>query len=114
MTRPSHYESKIDPLAYMKENMSAAGYEGFLIGNVIKYVTRYPKKNGLEDLKKAKDYLNKAIELYEEEEEGEGNQKKNFSWVCAKCGTPNCRTILRGSTFTKVRCAFCGLFVRVN
>ncbi|WP_078392042.1 DUF3310 domain-containing protein [Shouchella patagoniensis] len=64
--RPSHYESKIDPLTYMKANMSQANYEGFLIGNVIKYVTRYPKKNGLEDLKKARDYLDKAIDLYEE------------------------------------------------
>ncbi|BAD63911.1 phage-related protein [Shouchella clausii KSM-K16] len=112
MTRPSHYKSKIDPLAYMKENMSAAGYEGFLIGNVIKYVTRYPKKNGLEDLKKAKDYLNKAIELYEEEEEE--NRKKNLCWICAKCLKPNSRTILRGSTSTKVRCAYCGSSVRVN
>lgn len=112
MSKPAHYESKIDPLAYMKENMSAAGYEGFLIGNVIKYVTRYPKKNGLEDLKKAKDYLEKAIELYEKE--GEDNQKKNFCWVCTKCRTPNSRTILRGSAFTKVRCAYCGLFARVN
>lgn len=66
--RPSHYESKIDPLTYMKANMSKANYEGFLIGNVIKYVTRYPKKNGLEDLKKAADYLNKAIELHGEED----------------------------------------------
>ncbi|XOQ12603.1 MAG: DUF3310 domain-containing protein [Shouchella clausii] len=68
MNRPKHYEADVDPLAYMKMHMSAAGYEGFLIGNVIKYVTRYPKKNGLEDLKKARDYLNKTIELYEEGE----------------------------------------------
>ncbi|UTR05413.1 DUF3310 domain-containing protein [Alkalihalobacillus sp. LMS6] len=66
--KPSHYESKIDPLTYMKANMSQANYEGFLIGNVIKYVTRYQKKNGLEDLKKAADYLNKAIEMYEEQD----------------------------------------------
>lgn len=65
--RPSHYETKIDPLTYMKENMSRANYEGFLMGNVIKYSTRYPKKNGLEDLKKARDYLDKTIELYEED-----------------------------------------------
>ncbi|AIC95402.1 DUF3310 domain-containing protein [Shouchella lehensis] len=65
--KPSHYESKIDPLTYMKANMSQANYEGFLIGNVIKYVTRYPKKNGLEDLKKAADYLNKAIEMHEKD-----------------------------------------------
>ncbi len=31
-------------------------------GNIIKYVTRYKAKNGLEDLKKAKWYLEKLIE----------------------------------------------------
>jgi len=38
-------------------------------GNVVKYVTRYKKKNGLEDLKKARWYINKIIE----EEYGEDN-----------------------------------------
>ncbi|MNU03291.1 hypothetical protein D3C72_2472560 [compost metagenome] len=32
-------------------------------GNVIKYVTRWRKKNGLEDLKKAKHYLELLMEL---------------------------------------------------
>ena len=36
-------------------------------GNIIKYVTRYKAKNGLEDLKKAKWYLEKLIEKLEEE-----------------------------------------------
>jgi hypothetical protein len=35
---------------------------GYLAGNVIKYVTRYKSKNGLEDLKKARHYLDKLIE----------------------------------------------------
>lgn len=34
-------------------------------GNIIKYVTRYKAKNGLEDLKKAKWYLEKLIEKLE-------------------------------------------------
>ena len=36
----------------------------FLEGNVVKYVTRYKMKNGLEDLKKAQWYLNRIIENY--------------------------------------------------
>ena len=36
---------------------------GYLAGNVIKYVTRYKDKNGLEDLKKARHYLDKLIEV---------------------------------------------------
>jgi len=36
---------------------------GYLAGNVIKYVTRYKQKNGVEDLKKARHYLDKLIEV---------------------------------------------------
>lgn len=36
---------------------------GFYKGNIYKYVKRYPKKNGIEDLEKAKDYINQLIEL---------------------------------------------------
>ncbi len=38
-------------------------------GNIIKYVTRYKAKNGLEDLKKAKWYLEKLIEKTKGENE---------------------------------------------
>ena len=36
-------------------------YMGFLIGNVIKYCWRYEHKNGIEDLQKAKAYIEEAI-----------------------------------------------------
>lgn len=35
---------------------------GFLDGNVVKYVARFRSKGGVEDLKKAKHYLDKLIE----------------------------------------------------
>lgn len=38
---------------------------GFLDGNVVKYVARWRTKNGLEDLKKARHYLDKQIEVEE-------------------------------------------------
>jgi len=40
--------------------------EGYLQGNILKYLWRYRYKNGLEDLKKAQWYLNKLIEVYQE------------------------------------------------
>ena len=46
------------------EAISAAtgdGYEYYLQGNIMKYLWRYRYKNGTEDLKKAKWYLNKLI-----------------------------------------------------
>ena len=42
------------------------GDEAYLIGNVIKYVSRYDEKNRIEDLQKAKWYLNKLIKLLKE------------------------------------------------
>jgi hypothetical protein len=38
---------------------------GFLDGNVVKYVARFRNKGGVEDLKKAKHYLDKLIEVEE-------------------------------------------------
>ena len=35
---------------------------GFIQGNVIKYIMRYKDKNGIEDLKKAKHYIDLLIE----------------------------------------------------
>lgn len=58
---PNHYTSKgIQPIDYIEANNL-----NFNEGNVIKYVTRYKDKNGLEDLKKAQYYINRLIEGYE-------------------------------------------------
>lgn len=39
---------------------------GYLEGNVVKYVSRWKNKNGVEDLKKARHYLDKLIEIEEQ------------------------------------------------
>ena len=57
---PTHYHKSglgIEPLDYIIANKM-----DFLQGNIIKYVTRYPFKGGVEDLIKAKKYLEKLIE----------------------------------------------------
>lgn len=41
----------------------AAWRLGFFSGNVIKYVARHREKGGVEDLRKARHYLDKLIEL---------------------------------------------------
>ncbi|WZY01557.1 DUF3310 domain-containing protein [Bacillus sp. FSL W7-1360] len=61
-TRPSYYGGKIETFDYMQDKMTAEAYEGFLAGNVIKYISRYPYKNGVEDLRKCRVYLDKLIE----------------------------------------------------
>ena len=55
-----HYNSKkIQPIEYIIANEL-----DFCEGNVVKYITRYKEKNGLEDLLKAKDYLERIIKNY--------------------------------------------------
>lgn len=67
VNHPQHY--KLDGLDIEVIDLirSATGnhYKGYLLGNLIKYVMRYQKKNGVEDLKKAKVYLNWLIEVSE-------------------------------------------------
>jgi hypothetical protein len=54
----THYrDMKIQPFEYIQAN--ALGYAE---GNVIKYVSRYKAKNGIEDLKKARHYIDLLIE----------------------------------------------------
>lgn len=43
---------------------------GYFVGSITKYVERYNSKNGIEDLKKAKHFIEKLIELEEEKEHG--------------------------------------------
>ena len=57
----NHYSKlAIQPVEYINANKLS-----YLQGNVIKYVTRYKDKNGIEDLKKAKHYVEMLIELEE-------------------------------------------------
>lgn len=69
--RPSHYSfGGIEPIDFMHAKMSPVAYRGFLAGNVIKYISRYEHKNGLEDLKKARYYLDRLIKDSEESKDG--------------------------------------------
>lgn len=53
-----HYtQFKIQPVVFITKNNL-----GYLEGNVIKYVCRYNLKNGVEDLEKAKHYLDMLIQ----------------------------------------------------
>lgn len=56
--KPSYYGSGIDVIEFcLRNNLT------FMQGNVIKYVTRYKSKNGIEDLEKAKEYIDRLIEF---------------------------------------------------
>ena len=53
-----HYTAQaVQAIEYMEITMTAEQYEGYLLGNVIKYISRYRHKNALDDLRKAKVYM---------------------------------------------------------
>jgi hypothetical protein len=55
----THYKEKpVQPWDYI-----AANGLGYFEGNVVKYVSRWRDKGGVEDLRKARHYLDKLIEL---------------------------------------------------
>lgn len=64
VNHPEHYQTKsglevIDIIKAATEDLK--GMEAVCTGNAIKYLCRWKKKNGLEDLKKAKWYLDRLI-----------------------------------------------------
>jgi hypothetical protein len=64
INKPLHYhKGGIDVLTFAKMKLSKAEYKGFCRINVLKYVTRYDLKGGIEDLEKARFYLNELIKI---------------------------------------------------
>jgi hypothetical protein len=66
VNHPSHYETgKFERIEVMEETQGVEAVKNFCICNAFKYLYRHANKNGLEDLKKARWYLDKYIELSE-------------------------------------------------
>lgn len=74
VNHPSHYtKGGIETLDFIKAKLSHKEYVGYLIGNILKYVSRATSKgNLLQDLKKAQFYINDLVKKVEEKH---GNQK---------------------------------------
>lgn len=70
VNKPEHYnKSGIECIQAIEASMTREEFLGFLKGTVIKYLWRYRyKHNPLEDLNKAKWYLNKLIDIYNKPE----------------------------------------------
>jgi hypothetical protein len=63
VNHPSHYtQGKIECIDAIEEATKGLfGISAVCVANVIKYIWRYKFKNGIEDLKKARWYLDKLI-----------------------------------------------------
>ena len=56
--QPDHYnKGAIEAIEAIKASMHPQEYKGYLKGNCLKYLWRYEYKNGVEDLRKARVYL---------------------------------------------------------
>jgi hypothetical protein len=63
----THYKDKaVQPWDYIIGNNL-----GYLEGNVVKYVSRWRDKGGIQDLQKARHYLDKLIEVESRKLDGE-------------------------------------------
>ncbi len=60
---PDYYDLPITPIDFIVANNLP-----FIEGCIIKYISRWKSKNGVEDLLKAKTYLEKLISIATQEE----------------------------------------------
>lgn len=65
---PDYYKSDgVETIDYLHAFLTEDEFNGFCKGNVIKYVSRANRKNGIEDIRKARDYIGYLITSMEGE-----------------------------------------------
>ena len=66
VNHPSHYTfGEIEVIDYIRDKMTPDEFQGYCMGNILKYISRHKHKAGIEDLKKAQVYLGWLIESEE-------------------------------------------------
>jgi len=68
----NHYKAGIEPWDYILSNNI-----GFMEGNIIKYVSRWQRKDGIADLEKAKHYIEKLLEVAQDESDTTGRKTED-------------------------------------
>lgn len=70
VNHPQHYtQGKVECIDAIESAVAGLkGIEAVCTGHVIRYIWRWPHKNGLQDLKKCRYYLDKLINKVESEE----------------------------------------------
>ena len=68
VNHPNHYQGDIEVIDYIRDKLTHTGFTDYCCGNVLKYVSRWRKKDGVQDLRKAKVYLEWMIESADKEE----------------------------------------------
>lgn len=64
---PAHYTAgSVETIDHIRDMLTDEGFEGYLVGNILKYIARYRYKGGAEDLRKASWYLARLVEMKED------------------------------------------------
>lgn len=74
MTEKKNQKDNINPTYYVGSKIQVSDFIAefkldYFAGNIVKYVVRHKFKNGLEDLKKARWYLDKLISQHPDSQE---------------------------------------------
>ena len=79
--RPDYYKGKNgkDLFDMFEEEFPREWTTGFYVLNLVKYVRRYKGKNGVEDLEKAKTYIDRLIQFEEKSENGKDESNNDWS-----------------------------------
>lgn len=65
---PDYYKAEgVETIDYLHAFLTEDEFNGFCKGNIIKYVSRANRKNGVEDIRKARDYIRYLITSMEGE-----------------------------------------------
>lgn len=67
VNHPQHYGGGIEVIDYIRDKLTPEGFTEYCCGNVLKYISRWRKKDGIQDLKKAMVYLGWMIDSAERE-----------------------------------------------
>ena len=65
VNHPSHYtQGTVECIDAIESSMTPEEFRGYLKGCLMKYIWRYQHKGGMEDLKKARWYLDRLIKFW--------------------------------------------------
>jgi len=67
MSIQAHYDvpgRDKQPIELMRLGLTDAEFEGYCIGNVVKYILRHKNKGGIDDLYKAREYIDFLIRAH--------------------------------------------------
>lgn len=74
LNEPEHYHKhEMDTIDFLQKGFPPSVFKGFALGSAIKYLHRYENKNGIEDLEKAKDYIQRLILFHKGEKSNDSN-----------------------------------------